>query len=218
MLAEPSPFEQIGQPTDSCGTGVQGEKCPLDVLERRLGGPTGEARDGESGLHPGVGRDDRASQVGVGTEVVERCVESRGENLGRSPPPPTSWAKTGARPGGEHREPEQQAEDDHELLPAEMHLRGPLTGPGVLPGERRRNSVVRGCPFLMEQMPKVDVACDERQEPHAYDQDEERAKSASSATGVGHDTLPAEENECDNAEDEEQELEDDERCEDPAPE
>ena len=67
-------------------------------------------------------------------------------------------------------------------------------------------------------MPKVDVARDEHQEPHAYDQDEERAKSASAAAGVGHGTLPAEENECDNAEDEEQELEDHERREDPAPE
>ena len=41
MVAEPSPFEEIGEPADGSGARVEREERPLDVLERRLGGMRG---------------------------------------------------------------------------------------------------------------------------------------------------------------------------------
>src|SRR5437763_1812686 len=38
MVAEPSPFEEIGERADGVSTRVKGEQGALDVLERRLGG------------------------------------------------------------------------------------------------------------------------------------------------------------------------------------
>src|SRR5437764_9037538 len=128
MLAEPSPYEEVGELADGCGARVEREQRALDVLERRLGRFTWESGRAESGLHPGIGGDDRAAQVRVGAQIVERLVEGRREHLGRSATLPASESRAGTSRGGEHTDPEQQTQDDHELLPAEVDVLGLRAG------------------------------------------------------------------------------------------
>ena len=84
MLAEPSPFEEIGEPVDIGRARIEREQGALHVLERRLGVMPRQPGGGEGGLHPSVGGDDRAAQVGVGPQVVEGLVERGRKQLGRA--------------------------------------------------------------------------------------------------------------------------------------
>ena len=120
MVAEPSPFEEIGEPADGLGARVEGEEGTLDVLERRLGGVPRNPGCGEGGLHPGVGGDDRAAQVGIGPQVVERLVESRSERFGGLGPRPRLAARAHHGDGHARRDREEETEDDRELVPAEL--------------------------------------------------------------------------------------------------
>ncbi len=53
----------------------------LDVFERRLGRPPRKRGGFERPLHAGICRDDRAAQIRIAAQVVERLVERAGERL-----------------------------------------------------------------------------------------------------------------------------------------
>ena len=75
MLAEFRPLEQIGEPSYGGPACIELAQRTCEVLERRLRGAARNACGSERPLHARVRGDDRAADVWLGAEVVERLVE-----------------------------------------------------------------------------------------------------------------------------------------------
>ena len=119
MVAEPSPFEKIGEPPHRSGARIERDECALDVLERRLGGMPGQADRREGPLHPRVGGDDRAAKVGIGAQVVQRLVEGERHRLGGAAPLP--WLGSLPLEVDDDAERYEKREKTDELQPLKLH-------------------------------------------------------------------------------------------------
>ena len=82
VVRELSLREQARQARDGVGVGCEVAKHPAEVLVRRLGRVSRNAARRKNALHTSVRRDDRASWIRLGAEVVERVVECQRQLLG----------------------------------------------------------------------------------------------------------------------------------------
>ena len=176
MVAEPSPFEEIGEPPDGSCARVEGEQGPLDVLERCLRGLPREPGGGEGGLHPRVGGDDRAAQVRVGPQVVERLVERGRDTSGRRP----AWSADGGGGSSPLRAPRARAAPRGRSRPR------PSAGAHCAPGLHQEACVPGACvrarlrPLLGIPEPVLEAAAASRigQRDKRRDREEEHGREA----------------------------------------
>src|SRR5205085_86529 len=101
---------------------VEGTKCSLEVLERRLGGATRQPGTGERSLHTSVRRDDRAAQVGIVPEIVERLVERDRQRVLAAEAPRAGRLLRTARGKHDERGTPEQRHDDRDLVPAKARV------------------------------------------------------------------------------------------------
>ncbi len=193
MLAELSPLEEIGETARRRSARLQLEQGALDVLERCLRRTAREPRCGERPLHPGVGGDDRAAQIRLRAQVVERFVEGERHRLlgGATPRAERRPAPRSAR-GPERADPGEEPEHDRDLVPAQVRAARPGLRRERAAGRLRRARLrpLLGIPEPLLEAARRDRPRDERrarEEEHGREQASTAAPRPRAGGGRGEE-------------------------------
>src|SRR4029079_6961553 len=120
MVAELCPLEEGGEPLRTVRARVEAAERPLHVLERSLRRMPRDAGTRERVLHARVRGDDRAAQVGIVAQVVDRLVERLCDLFVAAEPPRSRRAPCTAVRIEDDAGACDQRNEDGDLVPTEV--------------------------------------------------------------------------------------------------